>query len=1381
MRRVAAVFGMILALAATDASSQDGMAVPAALEPWREWVMHGHERLRCPASDADVSQTRCRWPGELALDADAQGLRFTQTWTLQVRERVPLPGDARSRPIEVEVDGRPAAVALEAERPWLELDAGTHRVGGRIAWSQRPSTLALPSEIALLTLRVDGRAVARPERNEVGDLLLGSEGANEADASSAEIYRLLADASPQWLATRVQLSVSGKPREQMFPPVLPDGFLPVALDSELPLRLEADGRLRAQLRAGQWSITLIARAAAPRTEFATAPAAEPWPTQEIWQFRADPAFRTAQLEGVPGVDPQQVSIPDWFEALGDGSESRWAALFEDARELPAFLMQSGDTARLEISLRGLPAQRPPRLSLRRELWLDFDGGGFSARDQVQGELGSAMRLDLRAPWSMQRAQRDGDTGLLITRGPVEGLTGVELRDGNVNLDVDARVERDGISHASGWNQAFDSAHAVLNLPPGYRLIAANGPDRASGSWWQAWNLLDLFLLCFGALLAWRAGGVRLLAPTLVWLVLAWHQPGAPRYSLLFLLLVALLAQHVRNGRIGGAMRALRAVALGLVVIFGLGFAIGELRLALHPQLEQAQVFGSRDAGYFESNYAGSPPQGLPEGIEEDAVLNAPASAPPPPPPAPVSRAASAQQQQVLEKISVAGSRLKRSDLYNYPVDAVVQSGQARPDWQWQRHDLAWNGPLLPDDALQLFVSPPWLTRLWRIVAVLLLVGVLWRVLRDAKPGSPSPRVAAAATAMLALGLLPALGRAQTIPDAELRAELRDRLSARPALCRPHCGGLGAVQVNATRERLVLSLDAQAQDDQIWPLPRPDASLTLLALRVDGAPAPVLREADGDVIHLARGVHRVEAEYATQGERWRVAFPLPPAAVVLAAEGFEAIGLDEERLIGDTLELVPPRVVVADGDDTAVAAAPTEAVPPFVRVHRSLTLDQRWELRTRVERIAPVNSGLNLRLPLWPGEQPFENAPPVRDGQAVVSLPAGVDELEWTSRLEPSEAYALGAGDGRGYAEEWIVWASPLLHVEYSGLPEAGQDQYDGAQRFLPLPGERLELRVTRPVAAEGSRLAFENVQLTLSPGQRARNATLSFEARASAAGQHRIALPADAELLEYSIDGEQLALVLEAEGLRLPLRPGTQRVALSWRENVAVSTRMRSSDVGFGASASNLRTQVSLPQDRWLLATRGPLAGPAVLFWSELAAWILVAFALSRFGRTPLRFHQWVLLGLGFSTLSWFAAAIVAAWILAIAWRGRRIDLVGRPVYPWLQLGLGLLSVIALLALLVAVPYGLLSHPDMHVIGNGSDAYTLRWFSDRSVDGVLPVVDVFSLPLWVYKVAMLAWSLWLANALLGWIRGAWSALGAGGWWTPIRRRPVAVVETPPSP
>ena len=80
----------------------------------------------------------------------------------------------------------------------------------------------------------------------------------------------------------------------------------------------------------------------------------------------------------------------------------------------------------------------------------------------------------------------------------------------------------------------------------------------------------------------------------------------------------------------------------------------------------------------------------------------------------------------------------------------------------------------------------------------------------------------------------------------------------------------------------------------------------------------------------------------------------------------------------------------------------------------------------------------------------------------------------------------------------------------------------------------------------------------------------------------------------------------------------------------------------------------------------------------------------------------------------------------------------------------------------------------MHVAGNGSTAYALRWFADRSSDA-LPAATVISVPLWIYKLLMLAWALWLANALIGWLRAAFAAWTREGYW---RAKPQA---EPPMP
>ncbi|HXD38260.1 MAG TPA: hypothetical protein VN624_16520, partial [Rhodanobacter sp.] len=159
------------------------------------------------------------------------------------------------------------------------------------------------------------------------------------------------------------------------------------------------------------------------------------------------------------------------------------------------------------------------------------------------------------------------------------------------------------------------------------------------------------------------------------------------------------------------------------------------------------------------------------------------------------------------------------------------------------------------------------------------------------------------------------------------------------------------------------------------------------------------------------------------------------------------------------------------------------------------------------------------------------------------------------------------------------------------------------------------------------------------------------------------------------------------------------------------------------------------------------------------------------------RFRHWLLLGLGFSAFAWSAYALVVVWLilLGLRARGALLEQTGRIRFNLMQLGLALLTTLALAVLIGAVPKGLLGLPDMHVAGHASDAWNLRWFADQSA-GVLPGGGVLSVSLWFYKLAMLAWALWLANALIGWLQWAFEAWTRGGYW---RKRPPKPGVTPP--
>ena len=157
-----------------------------------------------------------------------------------------------------------------------------------------------------------------------------------------------------------------------------------------------------------------------------------------------------------------------------------------------------------------------------------------------------------------------------------------------------------------------------------------------------------------------------------------------------------------------------------------------------------------------------------------------------------------------------------------------------------------------------------------------------------------------------------------------------------------------------------------------------------------------------------------------------------------------------------------------------------------------------------------------------------------------------------------------------------------------------------------------------------------------------------------------------------------------------------------------------------------------------------------------------------RIDLTPLGATQWVLLGLGFSTFSWGAFALVALWLIAAGarhrWRVNRAS-------TWFnlqQVVYALLSVAALTAIVTSLPVGLLGIPDMHITGNDSFDGSLYWFADRS-DGVLPQASVLTAPLWLYKALILVWALWLSFALLRWLPWAWKAFVQDGLWRPRQK------------
>src|SRR5262249_28836236 len=144
---------------------------------------------------------------------------------------------------------------------------------------------------------------------------------------------------------------------------------------------------------------------------------------------------------------------------------------------------------------------------------------------------------------------------------------------------------------------------------------------------------------------------------------------------------------------------------------------------------------------------------------------------------------------------------------------------------------------------------------------------------------------------------------------------------------------------------------------------------------------------------------------------------------------------------------------------------------------------------------------------------------------------------------------------------------------------------------------------------------------------------------------------------------------------------------------------------------------------------------------------------------------------------SWLVLAMFALFIALFQWRGRHPAPIERRRFNLLQLLSALLALVAILAVVAAVSQGLLGRPVMRLEARRSGG-VLEWFLDRAAEH-LPTPSVLSISLWWYKLAMLAWALWLSFALTRWTRWAWHVYMRDGLWrrAPLRAPPP---ESPPA-
>ncbi len=1320
--------------------------IPPELLRWREWVLHGHEAELCPGVYDDGALTRCQWPSQLRLQASTEGGRFEQHWQLFARGWVSLPGGPDLWPDGVVVDGRPVAVVNREGIPSVELDAGGYQITGRFEWHRMPEGIQVPPASGLITLTVDGQRIEAPVIDDKGRLWLRERrtAAGEADRVGIHLFRLINDTIPMQITTLVRLDVSGQARELKLGDILLENLVPMSLESVLPTRLDREGRLLVQARPGRWEIRITGRLPGVAARLSAGAASH---GDEIWVFQPQHQLRMVEVEGVPQVEPEQTELP-----------AAW-------RRYSAYLIKPDAEMRLNMLRRGDPDPPPARLRLHRNWWLDFDGSGFTLHDRIEGTLSRQWYLVMRRPGQLGRVAVDGRDQVITAHGD-DGLPGVELRRGILHMTSDARLARgSGSLNAVGWSHDFDGVSADLFLPPGWRLLAASGVDQASDTWLQRWSLLDFFLVLIIALAVFKLRDWRWSLLALATMVLIFHEVGAPRLVWLHLLAALALMPLLPDGWLKRLIGLWGAGAVVTLVLLTIPFSVNQVRWGFYPQLAP-------------HNGRGPVPQDT-----SRAVPAPPAQALPVAPPEPDRIASLLRSAPLSAKRKLSGgiepqeqAPVREDAVWHQDPDALIPTGPGLPDWRWHGVGLRWNGPVTGDQTMRLYLASPLANLILALIRVVLLGLMIWGVV-DWRPWwrKARYRLAPAAAVMVILGLwasAPPVQAAEepvSFPPASLLDSLRERLLTPPD-CLPHCADISRMELVAVDDEIQLMVKANAATQTAIPLPSSRKSWSPGQVLLDNAPISGLARDDqgGLWAVIPAGLHTIVMQGSAVGtDLVQIPLPLKPHLATFSVDGWTLKGISADGKVGSSLLLT--RVRQARGEDRRRNDA--GPMPPFLHVERVLQLGLTWQVHTTVRRVTPPGVPVVASVPLLADESLTTAGLQVDKGQVLINMSADQRQLSFQSTLEVAPQVRLTAPRAVPWTETWVLDASAIWHCDLEGIPVIHHQGGSGLwqPRWRPWPGESVIIRVRRPKPLEGQAVTVQRADLEMSPGRRFSRGELHLKINSSRGGPHTLELPANANLQSVSVGGRSLPVRQDGRWVTVPLQPGVQTVGVQWHQLTPFGIHFQTPQVKIGESAVNANVAVKMPQSRWILFAGGPRWGPAVLFWSYLAVIVLAALGLGRLTLTPLKTWQWALLGLGLTQIPAPVALVIVGWLLVLGLR-RNQPMPGHWLgFDLLQIGLALWTLVALTALFSAVKAGLIGQPEMQVAGNGSTQWVLNWTQDR-IDTDMPRPWILSLPIWCYRGLMLAWSFWLAFALLGWLKWGWDCFARDGVWRKLPRR-----------
>ncbi|MCH9741001.1 MAG: hypothetical protein K0U38_09215 [Epsilonproteobacteria bacterium] len=1329
--------------------------IPPSLLEWKDWVLDEVKDKDCPIN-YKRGKPQCSWFTKVDVALNDKQIDFSMHVTLyKDNTKVKLPYAHMSWAKDVLVNGKKAIVLGTNANSRVILGKGTHKISGSIPLKGDLKYIQLPKNIALVSFSKNNQPISNVKVDSDARLWLDQEQSDAVEKGTlvVSLYRKLIDGHPMRMQTYLHFRVSGKMRSVVLDGVLVDGFLPTAIKSSLNSTITEDKKLEVEVKAGEWMALIdsytpqnIQSLQKPKYDFNYA-------NEEIWTLVSDANYRTIEIEGVNSIDPSQTTLPKGWKSL------------------PAYLVTEGETLGIKELYKSAKQQQKNELKLKRNLWLDFDGQGYTVSDSIDAKISQLRRLEATNILDLASASINNQPTLITTLDKSE-QKGIELREQDMTIKASSRYEGDiAMLPANGWDEKFNTVSTMLNLPPGWELFAAFGSDNKTTAWLDKWNLMDIFLVLLIGIAVYQLYGLTWSLLATLFVMLLWHEGNSPTVIWLFILALVAMLRVLDEGRVKKVVNILMAGAVAIAVLQVLNFSVYEIRTALYPQLEREHYDTLAYADYYDTKSDAIKAEQEFQQQEDKFVMEEALPVPMAPNIEPSYRGKNiATQNSYIPSVKKSKEKSYSQMMQNrIDPNAVVQTGIGKPKWQWHSHRFSWQSGVGSSDRLELWLVSPMLNKFLKILNIIGMLFLLYMVLHEflkssmskIKENLLSANVAKNSGKMLlfvSLLLVSPDTLQADMPSEKMLTELKKKLTVAPP-CLPNCASMERLDVEINDDIMQITMNISAGSDIAVPLLGNRNIWLPTEVMVDGSEAVNLNldSSGGLWIMLTKGTHTVGLSGSIKGQNQIM------LSSRLAIHNFSSrVNNEMWRVAGDHKSYIE----ISNLNIENKKAKEKSKIEPLVEVERTFYFGQRWYVDTKVKLLNSIDKPYRLLYDLLPNESILNKEIELKKHQAVLHLDNKKRYYTWRSSLPITKELTLKSRNRQQLLEVWQMDISSIWDIAYRGMEPIEQLKVGDIlmPRFKPWHDENLTLSLEKAKAVKGESLTIESSKVKLLQSARYRDVTLDLSLKSSQAGQYVINLNSATELKPTLIDGKTHYLKISDGKVSIPLQAKAQKVKLSWREEMGTELQYNFSNIDLNRASTNNTVQLTLPYNRWILWTGGPILGPAVLLWGVLLAVLLFAMILGRIKGSPLKTRDWLLLGVGVSTTSVMIMLPIIIWIFALRFREYRGDTLMGWKRNITQIGLVILTLITISTIIGAVSVGLLGNPEMMITGNQSYGNFLNWYSDR-IAGSIPEPTVLSVSIWYYRALMLIWSIWIALSLIKWLKWAWKVFSQGDMWS----------------